>query len=97
MDARQKYARRSAAGKLGGRPPIKTAQQPGKPDLPTASQVYDFAAEKGLDDADARDWFEMTVVDRCGHDKAGRPIANWKGALTKFCYARKLTREDDFI
>ena len=56
--------------------------------LPSKEQLYDFARAENLDEADARDWYEMTVVDRAGHDRDGKPITNWKAALKRFCKSR---------
>lgn len=56
--------------------------------LPTTEQLYDFARAENLDEADARDWYEMTVVDRDGHDRDGKRITNWKAACRKFCEGR---------
>lgn len=57
--------------------------------LPSSKeQLYDFARAENLDEADARDWYEMTVVDRNGNDREGRPITNWKAALKRFCKSR---------
>ena len=57
--------------------------------MPSKEEFYDFVRAEGLDEADARDWFEMTVVDRDGRDRDGRRIGNWKGACRKFCKSRK--------
>ena len=57
--------------------------------MPSKEELYDFVRAEGLDEADARDWFEMTVVDRDGRDRDGRRIGNWKGACRKFCKSRK--------
>lgn len=61
-------------------------------EMPSIEQLYDFAAAEGLDEADARDWFEMTVVERDGNDRNGKPIVNWKGACKRFCTARAKAR-----
>lgn len=92
MDAREKYTRRSNAGKLGGRPPKNQAKDKSGKDLPTASSVYDFAEAEGLDPNDARDWYEMTIVDRGGLDRNGNPIENWNGAIKRFCKNRAAKR-----
>ena len=56
--------------------------------MPSKEQLYDFARAESLDEADARDWYEMTVVDRSGNDREGKPITNWKAALKRFCKSR---------
>lgn len=72
-------------------PPVRSAGP-----MPEDKQaVYDFAAAEGLDTADARDWFEMTVVERDGNDRNGKPIVNWKGACKRFCTARAKARNKD--
>lgn len=60
--------------------------------MPTTEQLYDFARTEGLDETDAREWWEMTVVDRDGKDRYGKPIANWKAACRKFCAAKTQRR-----
>ena len=60
--------------------------------MPTTEQLYDFARAESLDEADARDWYEMTVVDRGGKDRNGNRITNWKAACKKFCVARAQRR-----
>lgn len=60
--------------------------------MPTTGQLYDFARAESLDEADARDWYEMTVVDRDGKDRNGNRITNWKAACKKFCVARAQRR-----
>ena len=62
--------------------------------MPTTEQLYDFARAESLDEADARDWYEMTVVDRGGKDRNGKPIGNWKGALKRFCTTKKNNRSN---
>lgn len=91
-EARDYFVKRSNAGKLGGRPPKRPEPQAAGNDAPTPQQVYDFAEAEGLDEADARDWYEMTVVDRGGFDRNGNPIKNWKGALKRFCKNRAAKR-----
>ena len=60
--------------------------------MPTTEQLYDFARAESIDEADARDWYEMTVVDRGGKDRNGNRITNWKAACKKFCVARAQRR-----
>ena len=61
----------------------------------TADQVYDFAADHDLDQADARNWFEQNFVERPGCDKDGEVIRNWQGALINSCKAAKKKREKE--
>ena len=56
--------------------------------LPTWEDFLSFVDGEGLDYTDAREWWEMTMVDRKGHDRNGKPIGNWKGALKRFCKSK---------
>lgn len=56
--------------------------------LPTWEDFLSFVDGEGLDYTDAREWWEMTMVDRKGHDRNGKPIGNWKAALKRFCAAK---------
>lgn len=60
--------------------------------LPTTEQLYDFARAENLDEADAREWYEMTVVERAGKDRYGKPIGNWKVTCRRFCEAKAKKR-----
>lgn len=62
--------------------------------MPSKEQLYDFARAESIDEADARDWYEMTVVDRGGKDRNGNRITNWKAACKKFCVARAQRRTE---
>lgn len=75
-------------GKSGGRPRKSESK------LPSANEVYEFAAENGLDEAFAREWYEMTVVERGGNDRTGNPIANWKGACRRYVKKRIQNMEE---
>ena len=59
------------------------------PDFDTFTAYID---REGLDYSDAREWWEMTMVDRDGKDRDGKRITNWKGALRRFCTARSEKR-----
>lgn len=59
------------------------------PCLPSWQQVIDYADERRLDYQDAREWYEMTVVDRKGHDRDGNKIANLKASLIGFCKVKE--------
>ena len=77
--------RRAGAGSLRGEchsAPPRTLP------LPTWEEFTLFIDGEGLDYTDAREWWEMTMVDRAGHDRYGRPITNWKGACRRFCKAK---------
>lgn len=50
-------------------------------------EVVEFAIDNGLDTDDASTWAEINLKERKGKDKDGKPIMNWKGALTNYCKA----------
>ena len=91
MEAKERYMKRSAAGKLGGRPSTRSpaTRQPAVPNLPSKEQLYDFAAEQGLDETVAREWYEMTITERGGLHRNGSPIQNWRGAVKNYCKSRQ--------
>ena len=60
--------------------------------LPSYDEFTRFVDQQGLDYTDAREWWEMTMVDRDGKDRDGKPIANWKGALKRFCSTKTANR-----
>lgn len=59
---------------------------------PTIQSIYDFARTNGLDEVDARDFYEMNFVERGGKDKDGNPVKNWQGMLKRFCQSRAKKR-----
>ena len=61
--------------------------------LPTWEDFLSFVDGEGLDYTDAREWWEMTMVDRAGKDRDGKTIKNWIGALTNFIRAKEAKRE----
>ena len=65
-------------GSMGGRP-LK---------LPNWNQFLDFIGREGIDYSDAREWWEMSIVDRKGKDRDGEPIRNWIVMLKNFCAAK---------
>ena len=56
--------------------------------LPTWEAFLAFVDGEGLDYTDAREWWEMTIVDRAGKDREGKPITNWKAACKRFCKSK---------
>lgn len=50
---------------------------------PSVQQLYDFCADNSIDEAYAREWYEM-CSDRQWKDRAMKPIENWKGALVNY-------------
>lgn len=62
------------------------------PVAPSVQSIYDFARLHGLDEVDARDFYEMTFVERGGKDRDGNPVKNWQGMLKRFCQSREKKR-----
>lgn len=60
--------------------------------LPTWESFLSFVDGEGLDYSDAREWWEMTMVDRKGLDRYGKPIGNWKVTCRRFCEAKAKKR-----
>lgn len=60
--------------------------------LPTWDEFNAFIDAQGLDYTDAREWWEMTMVDRDGKDRDGKPIRNWKITCRRFCEAKAKNR-----
>lgn len=88
------YALDGLAGKdRQPRAPGTTAKSRGArvPEVPDSEDLYEHVAAEGLDEFDARQWFEM-CSDRGWKDRYGNPIGNWKGALKRFCDAKARRR-----
>lgn len=60
--------------------------------LPSFDEFTRFIDQQGLDYTDAREWWEMTMVDRDGKDRYGKPIGNWKITCRRFCEAKAKKR-----
>lgn len=60
---------------------------------PDAEDMYAFTFKEGLDEFDAREWFEMSAS-RGWTDRNGNPIANWKGAMRRYCEAKARRRKE---
>ena len=60
--------------------------------LPTFDEFTAFIDAQGLDYTDAREWWEMTMVDREGNDRDGKQIRNWKITCRRFCEAKAKKR-----
>lgn len=61
------------------------------PEIPGQEDLYEQVAAEGLDEFDARQWYDM-CSDRRWLDRDGRPIEKWKGALKRFCDAKARRR-----
>ena len=69
-------------GSFGGRPPK----------LPSWTEFLDYVNREGLDYTDARQWWEMTMVDRNGKDRYGNPIGHWIKSLHGFLKSKEEKR-----
>ena len=69
-----------------GRSNRRKAQQ-----SPTTEELYDFCADNGIDEADARECFEM-CAERGWKDKNGKNIVDWKKFIQGFCESRQEKR-----
>lgn len=58
---------------------------------PSKEELYAYAQDKGLDEADARDCWEM-CESRQWADRDGVQIENWKTFVAGFCKSRKAKR-----
>lgn len=58
-----------------------------------SAEVMAFAADHGIDEVDARDWYELNYKMRPGCDKDGCVIENWPGHCISYCRAVKEKRE----
>ena len=56
--------------------------------LPKWDEFVAFVDGEGLDYTDARQWWDMTILDRAGKDRYGNPITNWKAACKRFCKSK---------
>lgn len=80
------------------KPPVQTVKKASaprefkiRPHMPNTAELYAFASRYRLDEADARQWFEMTLYRR-GCDRNGNIIQNWQGACRNFCKAKMASR-----
>lgn len=69
-----------------GRSNRRKAQQ-----SPTTEELYDFCVDNGIDEADARECFEM-CAERGWKDKNGKNIVDWKKFIQGFCESRQEKR-----
>lgn len=56
--------------------------------MPSWPEFLQYVNANNIDYTDAREWFEMSIVDRDGKDREGNAIKNWKAALKAFCRAK---------
>ena len=96
-EAETEYTARSEAGKRNiakrwGRTEEQPEPVPAVSTIPSWEEFLSFVDGEGLDYSDAREWWEMSIVDRAGKDRFGNPIGNWKGACKRFCGSKKKGR-----
>lgn len=58
---------------------------------PSTEDLYDFCADNGIDEADARECYEM-CAERGWKDKNGKNIVDWKKFIQGFCESRQEKR-----
>ena len=58
---------------------------------PSTEDLYDFCAANGIDEADARECYEM-CAERGWKDKNGKNIVDWKKFIQGFCESRQEKR-----
>ena len=58
---------------------------------PTTAELYDFAEAARLNEADAREWWEL-CTERGWKDRSGKPIRDWKKACERYCARRAINR-----
>lgn len=90
LEARQSLARES---RRAGADSVRSDCHSAPVRLPSFDEFTAFIDAKGLDYTDAREWWEMTMVDRDGHDRDGKPIRNWKITCRRFCEAKANKRK----
>lgn len=73
-------------GRKGGRPP-KSGRV--RIPLPSWEAFLQFVDDNDLDYAWSRQWWEMTMNDRNGRDRDGKPIDDWQACLIAFINAKK--------
>lgn len=63
----------------------------GKRIPPSTAELYDFAEAARLNEADAREWWEL-CTERGWKDRSGKPIRDWKKACERYCARRAINR-----
>ena len=58
---------------------------------PTTAELYDFAEAARLNEADAREWWEL-CTERGWKDRYGKPIRDWEKACERYCARRAINR-----
>lgn len=63
----------------------------GKRIPPSKAELYDFAEDARLSEADAREWWDL-CTERGWKDRSGKPIRDWKKACERYCARRAINR-----
>ena len=69
----------------------EVSDSPKVSETPTTAELYDFAEAARLNEADAREWWEL-CTERGWKDRYGKPIRNWKKACERYCARRAINR-----
>ena len=69
----------------------EVSDSPKVSETPTTAELYDFAEAARLNEADAREWWEL-CTERGWKDRSGKPIRDWKKACERYCARRAINR-----
>ena len=69
----------------------EVSDSPEVSETPTTAELYDFAEAARLNEADAREWWEL-CTERGWKDRSGNPIRDWKKACERYCARRAINR-----
>ena len=69
----------------------EVSDSPEVSETPTTAELYDYAEAARLNEADAREWWEL-CTERGWKDRSGKPIRNWKKACERYCARRAINR-----
>ena len=69
----------------------EVSDSPKVSETPTTAELYDFAEDARLSEADAREWWEL-CTERGWKDRSGKPIRYWKKACERYCARRAINR-----
>ena len=90
-DAANRCFASPAEGASGKRSPHKAEGSAARSLQPTTAELYDFAEAARLNEADAREWWEL-CTERGWKDRYGKPIRDWKKACERYCARRAINR-----
>ena len=69
----------------------EVSDSPKVSETPTTADLYDFAEAASLNEADAREWWEL-CTERGWKDRSGKTIRDWKKACERYCARRAINR-----